>query len=320
MILFVLLGTLALLAVATALGTLVIERMYPPQGRLVDVAGGRLHVVELGPPDAAGPPLVLLHGASSNLGAMRFPLGERLAQRHRVLLIDRPGHGFSRRDRLDDGTPAAQAAMIADGLRRLGVEQALVVAHSWAGSVGNALALDHPNQVAGLALLAPVTHPWQGGVAWYHELAVRPVIGPLFARTLALPLGLLLMKPGTAAAFLPQAAPVDYVESTAVPLLLRPLQFLANAADMVALKPAVTAMAPRYGTIRAPVAVLSGDADVTVPPTVHARQFVAAVPAATLTLLPGVGHMVQNADPARVEATIEALLAELAARRELVHP
>jgi hypothetical protein len=42
----------ALLAVVTAIGIVVIERQYPPEGRFVDVAGGRLHVLERGKPDA----------------------------------------------------------------------------------------------------------------------------------------------------------------------------------------------------------------------------------------------------------------------------
>ena len=46
---------------------------------MVEVAGGTLHVLDIGPRDAAGPPIVMLHGASSNLEVMRQPVGERLA-------------------------------------------------------------------------------------------------------------------------------------------------------------------------------------------------------------------------------------------------
>ena len=58
-----------------------------------------LHVVDIGPRDAAGPAIVMIHGASSNLESMRQPLGDRLARNHRVILIDRPGHGWSTRAR-----------------------------------------------------------------------------------------------------------------------------------------------------------------------------------------------------------------------------
>src|SRR6185312_318105 len=97
------------------------------------VRGGRLHVVDLGPRDLAEPAIVLVHGASANLESMRQPLGELLAQRHRVLLFDRPGHGWSTRERLIDSTPAAQADMIDEALERLGVARAIIVGHSWGG-------------------------------------------------------------------------------------------------------------------------------------------------------------------------------------------
>src|SRR5262245_17114181 len=89
---------LLVLAVITQIGVALIERWYPPAGRFVDVTGGRLHVVEIGPKDAASLPVVLIHGASSNLNAMREPLGERLSRNHRVIMIDRPGHGWSTRE------------------------------------------------------------------------------------------------------------------------------------------------------------------------------------------------------------------------------
>ena len=74
---------------------MLVQRAHPLQGRMIEVAGARLHVVELGPRD--GLPIVMLHGASSNLEVMR-PLAERLSQAHRVILLDRPGHGWSTRE------------------------------------------------------------------------------------------------------------------------------------------------------------------------------------------------------------------------------
>jgi hypothetical protein len=43
---------LGALAVFTAIGVDEIERAHPPSGRFVEVEGGRLHLVELGPTDA----------------------------------------------------------------------------------------------------------------------------------------------------------------------------------------------------------------------------------------------------------------------------
>ena len=56
----------AALAAITAVGSVAIEHRYPPAGRFVDVAGGRLHVLDLGQPNDEAP-VVLLHGAAAIL-------------------------------------------------------------------------------------------------------------------------------------------------------------------------------------------------------------------------------------------------------------
>jgi pimeloyl-ACP methyl ester carboxylesterase len=173
------------------------------------------------------------------------------------------------------------------------------------------MALDFPQQLAGLVMLAPVTHPWRGGVGRYNKAVTTPLIGRLLAYTITLPLGLALADSGARNVFLPQEVPPGYVKNTATPLLLRPREFIANARDLVTLKAAVAAQAPRYGEIRVPTTVISGDADKTVSTAIHSRPFAAAVPHAKLIVLPGVGHMVQNAAPDLVVAEIEAMIGRL---------
>jgi pimeloyl-ACP methyl ester carboxylesterase len=300
--------TLVVLALVTQMLVIAIERAYPPRGRFVDVRGARLHVVDLGPRGLPEPPIVLVHGASANLESMRQPLGELLAQRHRVILFDRPGHGWSTRAILSDSTPATQADMIEEALAKMGGDQVIVVGHSWGGALAPALALRHPDRVAGLVMLAPVTHSWSTGVAWYHYLAATPVIGRLFAYTIELPVALAMLKPGVRAVFFPQLMPAGYVGDTALPLLVRPREFLTNGQDMVTLKNAIEAQQPRYGEIKAPTIVVHGDVDKTVSIAIHSRAFVREVAAARLIDLPGVGHMVQNAAPEVVITAIESLM------------
>jgi len=307
-------AVLAILALITQAGVLVLERLYPAQGRMIEVAGATLHVLELGPRDAAGPPIVMIHGASSNLEAMRQPLGDRLAQQHRVILIDRPGHGWSTRAREADSTPAIQGRMIDEALQKLGVGPVVLVVHSWSGALGARIALDYPGRVAGLVMLAPVAYPWPGGVGWYNDVVTTPVVGPLLAYTITLPLGLLLAGPGARNVFLPQTMPENYIRRTATPLLLRPREFLANARDLVTLKAAVIEQAPRYGEIRVPTVVIAGDVDKTVSTNIHSRPFAKAVGEARLIVLPNTGHMIQNAAPGLVVSEIDAMIVKLASR------
>jgi pimeloyl-ACP methyl ester carboxylesterase len=302
-------AALGVLALITQAGVLLAQRAHPAKGRMVEVAGGALHIIDIGPRDASGPPIVMLHGASSNLEVMRQPVGERLAGNHRVILIDRPGHGWSTRVRLDDSTPESQGRMIKEALTKLGVDRAVFVVHSWAGALGARMALDYPHAVAGLVMLAPVAYPWPGGVGRYNRLVATPLIGPLLAYTITLPLGHFLAEPGARGVFLPQPMPDGFVQDTATPLLLRPRQFIANARDLVTLKAAVAAQAPRYGEIKAPVIIISGDeSDRTVSTRIHSRPLAAAAPNARLIVLPGVGHMVQNAAPDLVVAEVEAMM------------
>src|SRR3954471_17877548 len=143
-----------LLALLTAAATIAIEWIYPPAGRFVDVTGGRLHVLERGDPDA--PVVVLLHGSSGNLQDVNAALGAALSERFRVIMIDRPGHGWSDRPGGDDdASPARQAALIAQALEKCGVAPVILVGVSWSGALATSYALMFPERVAGLVLLAP---------------------------------------------------------------------------------------------------------------------------------------------------------------------
>ncbi|MDH6261159.1 alpha/beta hydrolase [Bradyrhizobium sp. BR13661] len=301
---------LALLALVTQAGVLAVQRSFPPQGRMIEVDGATLHVVDIGP--RGGLPIVMLHGASSNLEVMRHPLGEMLAGNHRVILIDRPGHGWSTRARLQDSTPDIQARIIDEALGKLGIDRAVFVAHSWSGALGARLALDHASRVAGLVMLAPVTYPWRGGVGRYNEIIATPVIGTLLAYTITLPLGYFITGSGARDVFLPQTMPDGFVKESATPLLLRPREFIANAYDLVTLKASVAAQAPRYGEIGVPVTIIAGEPDKTVKTDIHARPFAATVPNTKLIVLPDLGHMVQNAVPDLVKAEIETMIRMIA--------
>src|SRR6516162_2698115 len=169
-LLFAIAAVLGAGGVLTVLEAARIEAAHPAAGQFVEVEGGRLHVLELGP---AGheerPPIVMVHGASGNLNDLRVALGDRLARNRRVILVDRPGHGWSDRPGgVTDASPARQAALILEALDRMGVERFVLLGHSLGGAVASALALAWPDRLAGLILLAPVTHPWKGNIDWYN--------------------------------------------------------------------------------------------------------------------------------------------------------
>jgi pimeloyl-ACP methyl ester carboxylesterase len=294
-------------AVVTRIGAVLIGRAHPPRGRFVDVGGLRQHLVEVGT-NAPGQnvPLVLIHGAGCNLEDMRLALGERLAGR-RLILIDRPGHGWSERRGAEGSSPEYQAAIVRDVLDRLAVTRAIVVGHSWGGALAVRLALDHPQYVAGLILLAPPLYPFPRGMTWFYDIMATPVLGWLIAYTMLLPVGALFIGIGFWGAFLPQMPPPRYIKRAGTLLSLRPKTFLANSRDIARLQKNLPPQAARYGTLAVPTVVISGDRDLIVAPRQHAMAFAESVPAAKLVVLPGIGHMLHHTAAERIAAEIDAL-------------
>ena len=316
--LLLVIGALAVSYGLTAIETERIGRAYPPMGSFIPIGGGaRLHYTERRPAGAPRGTVVLLHGASGNQADLMLPLGDRLATAgFRVIAPDRPGHGWSDRpDQEADASPARQATLIRRGLESMGIRHAIVLGHSLAGAVAVSFALDQADFTDGLVLLAPVTHPWPGGIAWYYTPAASPLIGPLFNRTITMPIGLLSIGAGVRAVFAPQEPPPDYARRIGASLVLRPDEFQANAQDVAHLKAFVEAQAQRMGAITAPTAIVSGDHDGVVLTRIHSLGSLRDIPGATLKLLPGVGHSPQWADPASVVAAVVEVADRAGARQ-----
>jgi pimeloyl-ACP methyl ester carboxylesterase len=300
---------LGALWVFTAIASRRIEGRFPPLGERVEIGGGAIHVVDRAAEGEERGLALLVHGASGNSADMSVALGGRLrAEGFRTLCVDRPGHGWS--DRIAGraaASPERQADMLRRAAERLGVTQAVVAAHSLAGVTGLAMALNSPQFVRALVLVAPVSHPWPGGVARYYSLGAHPLVGPPFRRLLTMPIGLALIRSGLANVFAPNPTPPDFIEATHVPLVLRPLHFRANCEDVVEAQAAVAALSPRYREIRAPTEIVTGDRDGVVYAHIHSAGCARDIAGARLTTLAGVGHAPHHVAPDRiVEIILEA--------------
>jgi pimeloyl-ACP methyl ester carboxylesterase len=100
----------------------------------------------------SGPPVVLLHGLGGSAAnwVQVFP---GLVVRHRVIAIDLPGHGGSAAPPRGTGVDGFAAA-VAAALEAERVGPAVVAGHSFGGHVAVRLALQHPELVSGLLLVA----------------------------------------------------------------------------------------------------------------------------------------------------------------------
>ena len=101
------------------------------------------------------PPIVFIHGASANLNDQMLPLRPLLEGRAELLFLDRPGHGWSGRGPGNNETQAGQAATIAALMDRLGIGKAIIVGHSFGGSIAAAFALESSREDEGAASSSP---------------------------------------------------------------------------------------------------------------------------------------------------------------------
>jgi pimeloyl-ACP methyl ester carboxylesterase len=305
--LFTILLALSFLATSVqGCATLRAERNAPPIGRFVEVENQRLHVVDLSPKKEAGPPVVLIHGASVNLRDLQMPLAGPLSERHRVVLVDRPGRGYSSRP-ADGWRLERQAELIHAALRELNVERPVIVGQSFGGAVALAYALRYPQELSGLALIAPVSHEWPGRIAWYYRVSQWPAAGVLFRRLVIPAYAPLAAPKGVVKSFAPDIPPEGYFENTGLALLFRPKDFRANAQDIAHLKAQVREMSRRYGEIRVPTAIVTGASDTVVSPEIHSLALASTIPNARLELLPDTGHALHHSETAKVVAAIESV-------------
>ncbi|MER7315201.1 MULTISPECIES: alpha/beta fold hydrolase [Streptomyces] len=136
--------------------------------RLVDVPGGRIHLVEQG----TGPLVLLIHGFPETSYSWRHQLPVLAEAGFRAVAVDVRGYGRS-------SAPAAvdayrMTSLVADNvavLKALGEETATVVGHDWGSSIAADSALLRPDLFTAAAFLSVPYSPWN---------PVRPTEG--FAR------------------------------------------------------------------------------------------------------------------------------------------
>ena len=314
------LTTIAIVAVAVlaglALFTHLIARKVDaglrPTGEWMEVDGERIHYRSLG----QGPAIVLVHGLGGESRNFDYlPLAE-LAQRWRLVLVDRPGSGHS--PRRDDGKAAigAQARLVAGFIRAMRFERPpLLVGHSLGGAIALSVALQDPECIAGVGLIAPLTHFSRDIPAPFRRLAIAtPWVRRFFSRTFAAPAAILGTRPALAALFGPDPAPADFGVRGGGFRSLRPASFYGSSTDMVAVEHDLPAQQERYGELRLPVRILYGEGDRILDWRAQGEALAVKVPHADLRVIPG-GHMLPVTQAAATAAwlddTARAVLREL---------
>ena len=297
-------GTAAALGAAalyTAKMTRDAERKHPPIGRFLDVDGVRLHYIERG----TGEPLVLIHGNGTLIQDFTVNgLVDRLSERYRVIVIERPGYGYSDRPR-GLWTPRAHATLYEHALHQLGVEQAIVLGHSWGTMVAVSLALQAPTLVRSLVLLSGYYFPTARMDVVLSSPNAIPGIGDALRHTISPPLARLMLPGGIRAMFAPAPVPEPFDRLFPKELMLRPLQLRASAEDAALMTPSVMELQEHYRELKLPVVILTGGDDQIADVDRQSKRLHEEIPQSELTVLPGLGHMVHHLAPDQVIKAID---------------
>jgi pimeloyl-ACP methyl ester carboxylesterase len=297
-ILIAVIGLFALAALVVAglvlfalLITRSIERAVPPLGQFIDVDGAHIHYVDRG----RGPAIVLIHGLTGQMRNFTHSLVDLLSEEFRVIAIDRPGSGYSLRAPGASARLCTQGDLIAKFIRAMRLERPLVVGHSLGGAIALAVALDHPECVGGLALIAPLTQPPRRVPAPFQALVIRSSWRrKILAWTIATPAAIRRGPRTVAAVFSPDKPPANFATKGGGLLALRPKSFIAASEDLVAVD--LADVVARYPSLTVPIAILFGTDDSILDYETNGSAMQKLVPGLALELVPG-GHMLLITTP-----------------------
>ncbi len=290
-----LLGLCALLAANCAL-VCVLDILAPRRGRIMHLAKARLHAEVRG----QGIPVLYLHGAQASGREFAIGVAQFLEEGFQHVLMDRPGHGHSGGVRGQESL-AMQADLAAKLLEHMQIQRAVVAAHGEGAGVALRLALERPELVRALVLVAPLIHPraQRGGArmgpAW---------LAWLWAHTLAPWAWLAGTGLRLRAKFSPQPAAPKFAARSQHGLGARPSVWLADWRARGRFSGECALQALRYPQIGAHALIISADRDAFADPQENARALYASLPRAELVMAPGMGHMLHLVRAPAVAAAI----------------
>jgi len=286
-----------------------VAHQYPQaQSKFITVNEARLHFVIKG----AGSPVVLIHGNPGSCQDWTRLYGP-LSSRFCGFAFDRPGHGHSDRPNHHPVTVDVQARMLHAALKTLNVEQPILVGHSWGGALALAYALEFQDEVAGLVLLAPAAYESDDGVSFLTKLPALPVIGDVINFLFTPLLGAWVVREDLEKAFAPDSVPKHYLRHV-LSEWTRPKKVKWYSVDDALLNTSLPKFTSRYGEIRVPVVIVTGDSDQIVPAAENAHRLYEALPHAELVVLEKTGHQIPFTQPEAVVDAIDRVAFKLAAR------
>ena len=234
--------------------------------------------------------LLLLHGYSESILAWRG-LVDRLATRFQVVALDLPGFGLSEKP----SGPYDLATMthrLGDFLDRWTSGPVVIVGHSMGGELAAALAMDRPDRILAVVLIAPAGYGLGMGLSDepLDRTDLRVARWTLLAKH--------LLVPDDDPAWL---APPPGIEMN------RSDTARDRASEAVFQQFDFTALRQRFRDLKQPTLLIWGRVDPLIPITIG-RMIAAELPCGRMVELPNAWHRPHVEQPARVAEEIEGFL------------
>ena len=276
-------------------------RWAQPPSQFIAIEGMSVHLRDEGPRDDPMP-IVLIHGTSSNLHTWDA-WTKALSPTRRVVRFDLPGFGLTGPAPDGDYTPPRYARFVLDVLDHLGIQRAVLAGNSLGGGIAWMTAVTAPARVGKLILIDSAGYPIAStSVPIGFRLARIPALNPIFGH---------IMPRGVVESSLRN---VYGDPSRVTPALVDQYFDMAlRAGNRKALtqrmaKGSFDAYAARIQGITQPTLILWGAQDHLIPEP-NAEHFHADIAGSTLVVLPGLGHVPMEEDPATSLAAAMKLLA-----------
>ncbi len=253
--------------------------------QFVDVGGIRVRYARKGD---ATPTALLIHGFGGDLDNWLFNV-DALSEQSTVVALDLPGHGQS--DRTLPGRGLGELArFVTRFLDAVEIPSAHLVGHSLGGAIAAQMALDRPDRVESLALIASAglgdeidTGYTEGFVAAQSRRDLKPLVEQLFAR--------------------PELVTRQLVDDILRYKRLDGVSELLSAlgGSLFGQGKQLEQPGRRLGETGKRVLVVWGAEDRIIP----ARHAAHAPPSATVRIIQGAGHMVQMEKAGEVNAALK---------------
>ncbi len=279
------------------------DRRFPeehkPPGKLLRVGSHFVHALEA---HGAGATVVFIHG---NPGTAEdfADVQKRLSPEIRTIALDRPGYGWTDRPQ-QQMAPQAQARMLHDALKELGVVKPVLVGFSFGGPVITAWVREFPDEVAALVYICAVADPIEGHqMRGAQAMLVEPLLGKALAYGVGPYLGGDAVERGYVDAFFPQPADRGVVDRGKLQFT-RPRTLLSSAWDWRSLEAELPELAAHYPKIEVPVEALSSNQDRIVGPA-HIKTLGDHIRGIHVVHLEQAGHQVMSTHPNDVVQAIQ---------------